>query len=542
MRCIQTFGEDELSRSHPTFLWVLKASRNWSLLKELIPDMTEYIKAHPTARRYRPTYHSSNRRNDAGDLSLNFAPVFKQLFCIAAQRLADHIHEPLEQLGTLFEEPLETGALSLYNPSRSALTHRVTPPFKEMEGEGGQHSPRGKYLFLTRQLGIEDTSKFASLGYRFAVVAQIAEPMSKRMQINRDALVARMKRMQISASPEHLPPRGVHLACFMLRPSICKSFDVLVPEFVQNQVPYITLQSNELSPEQSRQFGHVLDELSVIDVLAILLDRSRSLEMDDDIRSRLLQALQQLIEFVGDADALLQAKFSARPIHVPCQPHSDLTLPPTCTFFTVRTMRDVHASSAKKEMVYVPLCAFSVQQHYEILGWQDEHFAREVKAEFGHLLQSRAGPKRPGFDSIRLGRMLTSPRHRLHGPGSTRSTIRESLAGGSHQSRGRQIDVAMSDYKIDQSKRLDRTATAAASPVATPEGGSSRDEARTLRRPHGRGSIPATLREGDWVTELLGLFQIGTESWRSVRSGARGWDSHVRIISESGREESYRED
>ncbi|EXJ84342.1 hypothetical protein A1O3_05009 [Capronia epimyces CBS 606.96] len=396
----QNFGEDELSRSQVAFLWVFKASRNWALLKEFLPAMADYIRTDPAVKRYRPGHTASHSRIDASEIPLNFAPVFKQLFCMAAQRLANHLHEPLEQLGVLFEEPLETGALFLFTPSKTALADLSPQVYATTDVESGHCIARGKYLFLTRQLKSDETAKFAALGYRFAAVARIAEPMAKRMQINRDNLVARMKRMQLSVSPDHLPSPGVHLACFILRPSVYTSFDVLVPESVQNQLPHTTIQPHELTAEQSQQLTSLFDESTVTEALRALEDRSSRSELDADFGRRLHRAIMKLVDVMGDSDSLMQARMSARPFQVPCQPDPGDLSPPTCTFLIMRMMRDVHASSARKELVYVPLSAFRVQQQYLTAGWRDEQFAREVNAEFGHLRQDSVKWRR--FNSMQL--------------------------------------------------------------------------------------------------------------------------------------------
>jgi len=94
------------------------------------------------------------------------------------------------------------------------------PPQAET-GAASQVLARGKYLFLTRRLTKGEASKFATLGYRFATVGQIAEPPARNMRADSHSIVSRLERMKLSASADHLPPPGVHLACFMVRPSQC---------------------------------------------------------------------------------------------------------------------------------------------------------------------------------------------------------------------------------------------------------------------------------------------------------------------------------
>jgi len=156
--------------------------------------------------------------------------------CVAAQQLANILHGPLERLGILFEEPLDTGAIYISTQTGGISSRPHQPPQAET-GAASQVLARGKYLFLTRRLTKGETSKFATLGYRFATVGQIAEPPARNMRADSHSIVSRLERMKLSASADHLPPPGVHLACFMVRPSMDKNFDILVSTSIQSQLP-----------------------------------------------------------------------------------------------------------------------------------------------------------------------------------------------------------------------------------------------------------------------------------------------------------------
>ncbi|EHY52767.1 hypothetical protein ABEF92_002521 [Exophiala dermatitidis] len=503
----KNFGEDELNRAHATFLWVFKASRNWAFMEQFIPGMTEYIKSDPAAKRYRPGGMSSAPHGDWTDVSLNFAPVFKQLFCMAAQRLADHIHEPLGRLGTLFEEPLDTGTVFVCTPSRTALPAVSPNATNSPDLESGNCIARGKYLFLTRQLNRDEATNFGALGYRFAAVARIAEPMAKRMQINRDNLVARMGRMQLSASLGDLPLPGVHLGCFMLRPSIHKSFDVLVPESMQAQLPHVLVQPGGLTMEQSHQLTSLLDELTVGDVLEILLDQTKETKLDEPTRSRLHEAIVKLADVVGDSNGLMQAKFSARPLEVPCQSDTNFSSTSTCTFLIVRLIRDVHTSSATEALAYVPLVSFIVQQQYQTAGWRDEQFLQAVKCEFGHLLLDSC--KRKRYSLIRLGRMSTSAGTRLGSRRTLPPRRCKDIIGRLYSSRGYDTSGTLPSPAA-KPDRVDSELTTITT-ITVAEGGRPFDSPSLMAQMNRRSSTGGTFGAGCWVTELVSLFQLSTE-------------------------------
>ncbi len=73
--------------------------------------MKKDIEVDTTTNQNRPGSHTTTLPDDTSEISVNFARVFKELFCVAAQQLANTLHEPLEKIGVLFEEPMDTGTV-----------------------------------------------------------------------------------------------------------------------------------------------------------------------------------------------------------------------------------------------------------------------------------------------------------------------------------------------------------------------------------------------------------------------------------------------
>lgn len=519
---MQTFGEDELSRSQSTFLWVFRASRNWSILKELIPGMKDYLETDPTARRYRPGYQTPNAQDDSSEMSINFAPIFKQLFCVAAQQLAVLVHEPLERIGTLFEEPLDTGAVLVSGPTKpldsgSPNTFRTN----DVEaGSGSQAITRGKYFFIHRRLNRTEVAGFAALGYRFASIGQVADSLAKSMQVNRDNMVTHIERMRISASPEHLLPPGLHLACFMLRPSMYKSFDVLVPELRQSQLPYATIQSCALSQGQMEQLK-AFDDLTIRDVMKVLANPSTGLELREESRWQLYNAFVKLLETMGDTDTMMQAKFSTKEFRLPCQSSSDTT-PNTCTLLTVRLVRNIHATSARRDLTYIPLTFFSAQQQIQALPSHDELFAQRVQREFGHLLQGEP-EKRNNSSSVRVYRKSSLAGVGVKASESIRSPMLKNPLGNFKRNR-RSDETTIVDHD-----RTEDGSDVELSRVRSLDGSTiSPFDAQTLATQSDMTDlITAENERAGWVTELFGLFRLGLNGWGSARRGGWKWDINV---------------
>ena len=401
----KTFGEDELSRTHPAFIWVYKASRNWSGIKDLIPGMQEALELDPVARKYQ-----SNRqvvRDDESDLSFDFAIVFKQLFCVAAQNLAKLMQEPLEQLGVLFEEPMATGAVGMHRyvslprtPRMSRSSMRSNTIDKDLNQAPYQFG-RGQYLCVTKQVSKDEVEKFQAQGYRFATIKKINDPLARSMQVPKEWMLRRLERMRICSSPnESLTEGGTHLACFMLRPStVHKSFDILVPLQMQNRLLTAQLQSHPLTPKQ-RAFLQRFDEQTVEQALKLLVSESGSLAQpeEQEFRWHFYQAIERLVDSVGDAATMMGAVFSAQTVEAPCRPlesrkgsiekrpsrlTTDTVTADSCTLICVRFMQSINASSIKEGLGYVPLSFFGMQTAIDNShGSWKEVFRRSAREEF----------------------------------------------------------------------------------------------------------------------------------------------------------------
>jgi hypothetical protein len=516
----QTFGEDELSRSHSTYQWIFQASRNWSSLRDLIPAMRVYIETDPVARNYRPANMMPPiLPDDTPNNTFSFAPIFKQLFCIAAQQLANLTHGPLEKLGVLFEEPLETGTVPIFAPPKIDIRPRSAkgPKTTGDTESGTTETPtvaRGKYFFLHRQISKSEAARFAALGYRFANIGQIAEPLAKSMQVNREVLAPRLERMKLSAAPEHLLPPGTHLACFMVRPSMYKSFDVLVSAAAQNQLPFVTMQAGDLTEDQCTQLRR-FDDLTVSEILRVLLNQANESQVGEEIRWQLYNIFVKLVDILGDYDTMMTAKFSAKAFRVACRNPSNLTPAPTCTLLSVRVLRSIHAASFKKDLTYVPLSFFSAQQ--QVQGDQkDDDFERRLRHEFRDLLPG--GSKDATSVSVTNGRASST----WSGTESPRATGFSKL--------GRFMPSRRSDeatfVEREREKSIDD-----ASDIELTETSDSHHERQFTPSDIAKLKCPGS----NWVGEVFLLFGLGAQGWATVpRNSGWKWDISVENAFEVG--------
>ena len=383
------FGEDELSRSHSTFLWIFRTSRCWSAVRDIIPGMLQYLESDAHARKYQPG-HVSPISDASSEMSLSFSGVFKQLFCVTANQLSASLHEALEDIGVLFEEPLETGTLHLFKTSKR-YQQKEGLPTKDIESDPFNIG-RGKYLFLNRQLSKVRADQYAAMGYRFASIDQVAELVARNMDVKSDCMTAHLERMQSSLTPVSNLLRAVHVACFMVRPSVHQSFDILVPARKQNQLPTVPLKLPVLTTWH-KQMLERYDERSIREVLSTLLYEPGRTSAEKDFIFNLHAALLQLLDEVGEMEFMVNAIFSAKPVDIQStssnnteKGNSDKTV-----LLTVRIMNDIHAKS-KPGMRYVPLSFFGAQAAISTNDTAEQaRWERRVRSEFGYDTSSSAG-------------------------------------------------------------------------------------------------------------------------------------------------------
>jgi hypothetical protein len=339
-------------------------------------------------------YYPEQWRSDANmsEPCPDFSIVFKELFSLAALDLANQIHQPLEALGTLFEEPLETGR----QPRRAGLAKCKGGPKIEPDGIDMEKCilpsflSAGKFLFVIRQVNKNDVAQFAAAGFRFAPVTQISTALSKTMELPTDELAAQLQHMQAQSVSENLLPAGVHLSCFVLRPRIRQGFDLLVPATSHNQLPTVQLPYDELRLQQLAVLEK-LDNQTVSQMLEWLeLNAEVGLEIEVDFRRDLLRAVTQLIRQIEDP-WILQAKFSARTVEAPCRPQSQVGgIPKRCLLFSIHMMSTIYTPSPRPDFVFIPLRSFIVQQQVYMGSVDQEAFARQAYLDFSHCFESSA--------------------------------------------------------------------------------------------------------------------------------------------------------
>jgi hypothetical protein len=377
--------------------------------------MKEHLKTNSVVGQYHPGFGNPKKHYPAP--VEDFALIFKELFCVAADGLASNLNLPLDRLGVLFEEPVSTGTVSQSKNTRAAMSGRKpssTFSREDLErGVGNAVFHKGQFLFVVQQLEKHEVDHVAAHGYRFAGIAQIAELVSKSMQVPAEEFSSCLDRMKDYSVPgNHMEP-GIHIAAFILRPKITDGFDVLVPIKTKHHLPTVALPFETLSSRQLRMLED-LNDRSIVDILQELLIKEGWEEAEQNFRWQFYWAINKLMEAVGHQSFMTQAKFSAKVVQAPC--HGTLPAPfddgrnEHCSVLSFRMITSIHDRPPNDSLTYASLKFFNAQQQVLDRVACGAAFVRDAREEFAHCRESLLGKSSQKRLSKSIEKLLSYPK------------------------------------------------------------------------------------------------------------------------------------
>lgn len=192
---IQTM-DDVFGISHPLFIWIFRTSFYWDSVKPLIPAMRAHLDQVGVKNRHGS--HDEKMISDQGEQVVDYALIFKELFCDAAAELADDLHLPLEEMGIVFDEILTTGW-------DSAETEKERVKLVDMESQGiiSENSGAGQLLFLTKRVDIKVAYHLQAAGHRFAAINKVIRNLAHSVQSNANVMEQSLRRMRDYVATDH---------------------------------------------------------------------------------------------------------------------------------------------------------------------------------------------------------------------------------------------------------------------------------------------------------------------------------------------------
>jgi hypothetical protein len=228
----RTFSE-EFDTNHPVFHWIFRVSRNWTSVSDFIQTMKSHINALRAdgSDDSRPNSPAPSTRFES-DTYLDYSFIFRERFCVAAANLAASMNLPLTLIGVLFDRIIDTGTLGSEDETGNGDV--------EMAGRPDVYGT-GQLLFLTRQLGHEDTDRLINAGFKFATINQVGRNIANTLQIPLSILegyVADLRRyIDVDSAPKK---SGTWLSCFAMISKL-DGFDIAVKKAYQDQLPDIQI-------------------------------------------------------------------------------------------------------------------------------------------------------------------------------------------------------------------------------------------------------------------------------------------------------------
>ncbi|KAL8901025.1 MAG: hypothetical protein Q9207_005404 [Kuettlingeria erythrocarpa] len=380
---------------HPVFAWIYRASYFWPSVTDLIPGFKAHLgvmKARkPSQAGLSKIFSETKIDNHLGEAA-NFGTKFKELFCVAASDLADSIHEPLRDIGVLYESIMLTGTIEKSTKLRLFTRRIAANPLSK--AEYGQMYPtfgRGQLLFLVRRASKRDAARLQAAGLNFANLTYIMPSLAQSMEVTTRELSSKLHGIQRSLSDQAMLEPGVHMACYALRPKLHGGWDVLINKDRRNLLPSVQLTAGDLKAWQLTILME-LDNMTVRDCYLYL--QHRASDAQDEQKAFLSLVENAIGSLAGQVEHPLfeNAKFLAHPYLVPCRTSPRSQHRGKATVMMFRVIADLHYSSPLNgRLEFGSSRLFRAQQHVYPQSPDHGAFARQVHLEFAGVAEARAG-------------------------------------------------------------------------------------------------------------------------------------------------------
>lgn len=327
--------------------------------------------------------HNKKDLESIVDESNEYSTIFKELFCVAAEDLAEQITLPLENFGVLHDRILSTGTL---RNRKFQMFSRFTPMISSDDvelGAGPQMiSGRGQLLFVVRSADKQEIARLQGLGYCFASVRNVVEPLARSMQITSGELTPHLEDMRQHLGVESALLPGAHLACFALKPLVQGGFDVLVRRDARNLLPTSKLAVAELQQSHLTLIG-LMDSWTVAECLKWLEERSDFKDREEqEFIADLYGSIKSLADQVQNA-FFLQARLSANPLQAHGRGSNGAA---HAVVFGFHIITDIHLpSTLNAQLEFRPSRFFFCQQRVYQDSPDHKVFARRADQEFSAL-------------------------------------------------------------------------------------------------------------------------------------------------------------
>lgn len=330
---------------------------------------------------------SNNPNHPHVDYIEDYGFILRELFCLAAQDLADSTHRALEDMGVLYDEIIITGGAI---PGERSDCRDVEP------GIG-----KGKFLFLVKMVDRSDALRLTAYGFRFTNPDNVTDNIARSLQVHNESIKAHMKSMGSCASAEHELSPGVFLGCFAVRANVKGGFDVLVRTDIRSQLPTVRLPLTTLSQSHIRllkeQEGKTVTQ--VMESLQVIHGSGSNPADIPPFLTMFRNALRNLIKDLNDP-FFAEAVLILQPIAVPCLNPIDKEVG-TAFIIVFKIMVPIHSRTIGNppKFEFSSLAFFSLQQRCYTFSPDHDIHSRRTHREFSGKAVLVPRPSKPRFSS-----------------------------------------------------------------------------------------------------------------------------------------------
>ena len=252
-----------------------------------------------------------------------------------------------------------------------------------------KNTGRGQTLFLVKHATRKQCQRFQASGYAFAPTQSVIEGLARYSQMDVAELRPHFDSMAKYSPSFQALEHGVHLACFIIKPSVHQNFDVLVDKRSDNLLPAIQLRSVRRLERWQQDILNEYTNWKAKDLITILptrvLDSSRSVQHRKFL-SEIVVAIGYLSNRIG-SDLFAETVFTSTAFEGPCVTRLDTEGNMTkADVFAFRLVADLHTrqpSTAADE--YIPFRLFASQQRCYSNSPDHATFASLVHQEFASV-------------------------------------------------------------------------------------------------------------------------------------------------------------
>jgi len=312
--------------------------------------------------------------------------IFRELFCVAASKLAEDFRQPLDRLGILFDEIVRTGQTANHPPKKGNQS-RSSSVDLERDGIDATKMGKGQLMFLVREVDQEEADLLLKSGYRFAQPRVVIPIVAAIWQITRQELTRQLETMRIFSTEDQILDPGLHLAFFAVKASMAVKFEILARKDARNCLPTMQLPYEKLEDWQI-EFLKTMDNLTVIACMKHLQKAAFTAGLaaqEMAFASAMLYTLEALKEEIGDP-VFNDAALIANPVSVPCRGRTPASPPGKAWLIAFRLIFPLGSRAPGEKLDFMPLTFFRMQQQVHKNSPDHTVFARNSYREFAPLL------------------------------------------------------------------------------------------------------------------------------------------------------------